>query len=246
MLVIISPSKTLDFNDNNFSTQLNCAVPKYEKESLELVKELKKLSPQQISKLMDISEKLSALNFDRFNNFSEQKSKPALCAYKGDVYQGFELEKYDSKDFEFANSHLRIISGLYGILKPLDLIKPYRLEMSINLPNSKGKNLYDFWQDKITEHLNNENQELIVNLASNEYSSVIKRSKLNKKVIDVVFKEMHKGVLKIIGIQAKKARGMMANFIIQNKITNIKDLKKFSPYKFNESLSSEEEYVFTR
>lgn len=247
MLVLISPAKTLDFSDNG-NKLVPATQPLFNKEVEELIEVIKKLSIQDIMDLMDVSEKIAQLNFERFQTFVEQPLKQALFAYKGDVYQGFELDKYQEKEFKFAEKHLRIISGLYGLLKAFDLIKPYRLEMSTILSNAKGKNLYQFWQEKITAAISQEEDEVIINLASKEYSDAILLKKLNKPIINIVFKELHKGEYKIIGIQAKKARGMMANYIIRNFIDNVEELKKFdyANYSFNKELSSAGEYIFTR
>jgi cytoplasmic iron level regulating protein YaaA (DUF328/UPF0246 family) len=245
MLVLISPAKTLDFS-NNLPKHLAASPPIFAKEALELVNILQNYSAQDLSKLMSISPKLGELNYKRFKDFSYNSRKPAIYAYKGDVYEGFELEKYTDQDINFANKTIRIISGLYGILNPLDLIAPYRLEMSINLSNQSGKNLYNFWQDKLTKKLAEEEDAFIINLASQEYSSAI--GKLNKKKINIVFKEKQNNTYKIIGIHAKKARGVMANFIVLNRIQNPEKLKLFNlnGYKFIGEFSSEEEYVFVR
>jgi cytoplasmic iron level regulating protein YaaA (DUF328/UPF0246 family) len=247
MLMLISPSKTLDFSDN-LPNNLKGSNPFFAKEASQLVQVLEKYSSQDISELMSLSDKLGQLNYQRFQNFASQPQKPALYAYKGDVYEGFELNTYKQEDIAFANQHLRIISGLYGVLKPLDLIKPYRLEMSINLPNNKGKNLYLFWENKITNKLNEEQDDLVINLASQEYFSAINPKILNKKIINITFKEKHKDGYKIIGIHAKKARGIMANYIILNSINKASQIKDFNlnGYIFSSQLSSENEYVFIR
>lgn len=247
MLVLISPAKTLDFTDNE-NKLIPATQPLFNKEVEDLIEIVKKLSIQDIMDLMDVSEKIAQLNFERFQTFAEQPLKQALFAYKGDVYQGFELDEYKEKEFNFAEKHLRIISGLYGLLKAFDLIKPYRLEMSTILANAKGKNLYQFWQEKITAAINQEEDKVIINLASKEYSDAILLKKLNKTIINIIFKELHKGEYKIIGIQAKKARGMMANYIIRKSIDNVEELKKFdyANYSFNKELSSAGEYIFTR
>ncbi len=245
MLVLISPAKTLDFS-NNFPENLAVSAPKFYKEALELMGILQNYAAQDLSKLMCISAKLGELNYKRFQEFSSANTKPALYAYKGDVYEGLELEKYTSDQIEFANKIIRIISGLYGMLKALDLIAPYRLEMGINLPNRLGKNLYNFWRDKLTESIEAEQEKFIINLASQEYSLAI--GQLNKKKINIVFKEKQKDDYKIIGLYAKKARGIMANYIIQRKIENPEELKEFNlaNYKYISRFSSAEEYVFVR
>lgn len=243
MLVSLSPAKTLNFNCK-VPGSATLSTPYFNHEAKELVDILKKYSAQEIAKLMKLSPKLSELNYERFQKFITSEAKPALFAYNGDVYDGFELEEYDEKILDFANQNLCIISGLYGVLRPLDLIKPYRLEMSTNLKNPYGKNLYNFWGEKITDRINSMSAEYLVNLASVEYSSAINSAKLTKKKIEIVFKEKDK----VVGIYSKKARGLMANFIIRNKIINPVDLKDFNlnGYKFISSKSSEAEYVFVR
>ena len=245
MLVLISPAKTLDFS-SSIPNNLTQTIPIFAKESKELVNLLKKYSAKEISQLMSISDKLGELNYQRFQNFDHSITKAAIYAYKGDVYQGLELEKYSLEDLNFANQTIKIISGLYGLLKPLDLIAPYRLEMSIALPNPQGKNLYDFWKKKLTNQLNHETADCIINLASQEYSSAI--GILNKPKIDITFKEEHKGEYKIIGIHAKKARGVMANYIVRNSIKEPEVLKNFNEngYRFASEFSKKEEYVFIR
>lgn len=253
MLILISPAKTLDFLAQ-IPEKLESSIPYFTKESIEIIEYLRKFSPNEIAKLMSLSPSLSQLNYQRFQQFSFEVNpdnkglfRQAIYAYKGDVYQGFDLKNYKKEDIDFANQYLRIISGLYGILKPLDLIQAYRLEMSTPLA-TKVKNLYDFWSIKITDFLNQETEEFIVNLASQEYSSAIIKDKINKPLINIVFKESYKNDYKIIGIHAKKARGIFANFIILNKLKTLEDLKTFciNGYKFMEKFSTKEEYVFVR
>ena len=245
MLVLISPSKTLDLSDNA-PKEIVAATPEFQKEALDLVHILQNYSSQELGDLMSISAKLAELNYQRFQMFEQAQTKPAIYMYKGDVYDGFELEKYGRAELDFANKTLRIISGLYGLLIPLDLIAPYRLEMGINLPNSHGRNLYNFWQEKLTKSLNDMPVKHIVNLASQEYFSSI--TSLNKPVTNIIFKESHQDGYKIIGIHAKKARGVMANFIILHKIDQVSELKEFNlnGYKFSSKFSTAEEYVFLR
>lgn len=247
MLILISPSKTLDLT-NNTPDIVQTSTPRFTEESEQLIQILKEYSVEGIGELMSLSDKLSELNYQRFQNFLSNDPKASLYAYKGDVYEGFELSKYTPENLEFANEHLKIISGLYGILKPLDLIKPYRLEMSTSLKNPKGKNLYNFWGDKLTKYLEHENTNYIINLASKEYSSAININKLSNPLINITFKEHNQGKYKVIGIHSKKARGIMANFIIRNNITQPNDLKSFDlkNYKYIPEFSSENEYVFVR
>ena len=252
LLALLSPSKTLDFSDNVPKViSKKAAQPCFMQETQELIGLLKKYSAEDIAKLMDLSPKLSELNYQRFQDFlSYKNTKPALYAYKGDVYDGFELDKYSEDQVNFANKAIRIISGLYGVLKPLDLIVPYRLEMSIKLVNPQGKNLYEFWNEKLTDRINDDllEADFVINLASGEYSSAINFARLIKPVINIVFKEKHKDGYKIIGLHAKKARGIMANFIVLNNIETPAELKNFklNNYQFSQELSSAGEYVFIR
>ncbi len=260
MIILLSPAKSLDF-----AAEFNCqyfTFLYFEKEIKKLIAEMKKFSISDLEKLMKISPKLAELNFARFQNFSavfnQTNSRQALLAFDGDVYDGIDKKNFDAKDFEFAQNHLRILSGLYGLLKPLDLIQPYRLEMGAdfkNFPiaqNLKVKNLYEFWGDKISNYLDEEAKTLgekhIINLASEEYFSVLNPQKISAKIINIIFKERKNGVLKIIGINAKKARGLMTNFVIKNKISDVQKLKNFSQenYQFAANLSDELNWVFTR
>ena len=241
MLILLSPAKTLDFE-----SKFNCkksSLPQFEKDAKKLAAEMNKFSVNDLEKLMSISKKLAELNFLRVQNFGKNPARQALLAFDGDVYDGIEKKNYNEKDFDFAQKHLRILSGLYGILRPLDLIKPYRLEMG-----TKCKNLYDFWEEKIARELENSDATTIINLASEEYFSVINSQKISKKIINVIFKEKKNGILKIIGINAKKARGMMANFAIKNKISDPQKLKKFAAenYRFDEKLSDAKNWIFVR
>lgn len=254
MIIVLSPSKTLDF-DSRPNIAMH-TVPEFLGESVKLIKELKNYSVDEISNLMDISDKLATLNAKRYKSFktpfTPENAKPALMAFKGDVYGPIEVELFHLKDFEFAQKHLRILSGLYGVLKPLDLIQPYRLEMGIRLPNSRGKDLYAFWGERITQALNRaleaDKNKLLINLASEEYFKAVKPASLEGECIHMVFKDNQKGKLKIIGLFAKKARGMMANFIIKNQIINKNDLKKFTEggYRFEPGLSDAGSWVFIR
>ncbi|MDB3869673.1 peroxide stress protein YaaA [Candidatus Thioglobus sp.] len=249
MLAVISPSKTQDFSppdiqDYTSTRQLN--------ESKILVKILKQKTQVELSKLMSISEKLSELNYMRFQDFSTpfdfNNAKQALLAFKGDVYNGIDAPNLSKKDLEFAQDNLRMLSGLYGVIRPLDLIAPYRLEMGTKLENSKGKNLYEFWGDKISKLLNEDETEVIINLASNEYFKGIDKKALKAQVINIVFKELKNDTYKIIGIYAKRARGLMVQFMIKNRIKNPQDLKTFKEedYCFREEMSDSMTWVFTR
>lgn len=253
MILVISPSKTLDFSPNSFHTHTQ---PRQLDKSQALIDTVKQLSPEQLSGLMKISEKLSQLNWQRYRDFQQpfslDNAKQALLSFKGDVYGGIDSDNYNEKDFSFAQKHLRILSGLYGALRPLDLIQPYRLEMGTRLQNEAGKNLYEFWDAQVTELLNqdfeNESTPLLINLASNEYFKVIKPKVLKAKILTVNFKENKEGVFKTIGIHAKRARGLMTDFIIKNRLIEAEEIKAFNldNYVFNSSLSSENEWVFSR
>ena len=205
---------------------------------------------------MDISDKLAQLNRERFDRwslpFNSSNAKQAILAFDGGVYSGLRANTFSDKDFGFAQDHLRILSGLYGILKPLDLIQPYRLEMGVSFQNPKGKNLYDFWKQSITDNLNNTLKKhpspVIINCASVEYFSAIDLSKLKGSILSIVFKEYRNGELKFISFNAKKARGLMTQYIVKNKIddhTNIKDFN-YEDYKFDSKLSEDSKFVFTR
>ncbi len=252
MIIVISPSKTQDFSQVKYN--FACSEPKFYNEIMELVKVLSKTSIKELKSLMSISDNLASLNYNHYQQFkpkfTKENSKPAILSFKGDVYDGIDVDHYNSYDFDFAQKHLRILSGLYGLIRPLDLIQPYRLEMGIKLKTAKNSNLYQFWGDKITNELNSliDNDEYLINLASIEYFDAIDQRKLSGKKIDIIFKEEKNGKYKIIGLFAKKARGLMANFIIKNKITKPELLKSFneSSYKFNQSYSNDNQYVFTR
>ncbi|MBT3744951.1 MAG: peroxide stress protein YaaA, partial [Candidatus Thioglobus sp.] len=188
----------------------------------------------------------------RFQTFSTPftltNAKQALLAFKGDVYNGIDAPSLSSQDLDFAQSCVRMLSGLYGVIRPLDLIQPYRLEMGTRLENDKGKNLYEFWRDKISQILNEDESSVIINLASNEYFKGIDKKSLNAKIINIAFKELKGDTYKIIGIYAKRARGLMVNYMIKNRITKSDDLKNFNveDYKFRQNMSDELTWVFTR
>jgi len=252
VIVIISPAKTLDFESK--IPQFKTSEIIFPLEVSEILENCQKLSKADIAKLMTISPKLAELNYERFQNFDSKNnlSRAALFAYNGDVYDGFERSDYKQDDLDFAQSRLRIISGFYGLLRPLDSIKAYRLEMSIKLKNRLGANLYDFWREKVTEQLQQDlkqsGSDILVNLASNEYSDVIDQSLFKARVINVYFKEVREGVLKTVSINSKKARGVMANFIIRNKITEPSQIQKFNNlgYGFSAELSDQTNYYFVK
>ncbi len=257
MISILSPSKTQDFADDRLKlANIDYTEPTLIHESDKLMKELRKKSVKQLEKLMSVSENIARLNHERFQHFSmpfsPENARQALLAFKGDVYTDIAIEEYKKADFNFAQQHLCILSGLYGLLKPLDLMQPYRLEMKTKLKNPKGKDLYQFWGSQITEQLNerlkDQKSKVLVNLASNEYFKAIKTAELEADVITSVFKEHKEGQYKTIALYAKRARGMMANFIIRQRIDNPEKLKAFAEagYEYSENLSSEKEWVFVR
>ena len=254
MLLLISPAKTLDFDTPAPTADFTQAD--FLKQSKQLIRELRALAPHDISQLMSISDKLGTLNFDRFAQwktpFKPGNAKQALFAFQGDVYTGMQAETFSVDDIQFAQQHLRILSGLYGLLRPLDLMQAYRLEMGTSFTNSRGKNLYEFWGDSITKALNKQLTQLdsrvIINLASHEYFSAVKPKLLKAEIITPIFKDKKNGEYKIISFFAKKARGMMSAYIIQNRITEPETIKRFSVagYGFVPELSREREWVFTR
>ncbi|MBJ04460.1 MAG: hypothetical protein CMP65_00975 [Flavobacteriales bacterium] len=254
MITILSPAKTLDFETLNSSSQFT--IPQFLSESDSLIKVLKKLSIKDISTTMKISHNLSEINYERFHNWTSEfnlsNSKQSIFCFKGGVYIGLDVEKFSIDDLNYSQNYLRVLSGLHGVLRPLDLIKPYRLEMGTKLKTKKGKNLYDFWGEKITRSLNDcllkNNSKQILNLASNEYFSSIVQNKLKASIIDVKFLDLKNNVYKTISFFAKKARGAMASFVIQNQIQNIEDLKKFNRlgYRFDVEKSQPNSLVFTR
>jgi len=254
MLLLISPAKTLDFE--NPAPIAEFTQPDFLKQSKQLISALRALSAADISALMNIGDKLGTLNHERFAQwktpFKPQNAKQALFAFRGDVYTGMQAELFAVEDISFAQRHLRILSGLYGLLRPLDLIQAYRLEMGTQFANAKGKNLYEFWGDSITKSINKQVAELcsdcVINLASTEYFSAVKPKLLEAKIITPVFKDEKNGQYKIISFFAKKARGMMAAYIIKNRILDPQALKQFNMagYCFNAAMSDEREWVFTR
>ena len=249
MLAIISPSKTQDFSECNIDI---FSQTRQLESSNELIGILKSKSKSQISKLMSLSEKLSELNFDRFQKFklpfTLDNAKQAILAFKGDVYNGINAPDLSSEDLEFAQSKVRMLSGLYGVVRPLDLIQPYRLEMGTKLSNAKGSNLYDYWGSEISNVLNEDDPDLIINLASNEYFKAIDKNTLKANILDIVFKEKKGETYKVIGIYAKRARGLMINYIIRNRLENPEALKDFSDegYRFDKDLSSDSSWVYLR
>jgi hypothetical protein len=254
MLVVVSPAKNLDY-DSLLTTQKH-SQPALLDHSQILIERCKKLSPANISSLMGISDKLAGLNAARFGEwqqpFTTDNARPALLAFNGDVYTGIDAKTLTEQDFDYAQQHLRILSGLYGLLKPLDLMQAYRLEMGSKLDNERGANLYQFWGDIITEALNTalaeQGDNILVNLASNEYFKSVKKKSFTGDIITPAFKDWKNGQYKIISFFAKKARGLMARYIIENQINQPEDLKGFdvAGYQFSGEFSQGNEWVFTR
>lgn len=254
MLFIISPAKTLDY-ESPISIAGHSNSP-FLKESAQLIRVLKKYKAEDIAQLMNVSSKIAYLNYDRFAQwktpFTLEESRQALFAFKGEVYNGLDAYTLNQNEVDYAQKHMRILSGLYGILRPLDLILPYRLEMGTKLQTAKHKNLYEFWGDKIAKNLQKAMEEsgtnVLVNLASNEYFKSIDLKKIKSPIYTPVFKEAKEDSYKVIAIFAKKARGLMSRYIIQNKIEDPEELKHFDldGYYYNDDLSTETELTFTR
>ena len=254
MLIVLSPAKTLDYSVDPKS---NHTAPQFLSQSSKLIKTLKDKEPKDIASLMGLSDKLATLNFDRYQSWKAVKSvssdaKPSMLVFKGDVYQGLSAEDFNAKQIKFAQKHLRILSGLYGILRPMDVIKPYRLEMGTKLQTSKGKNLYEFWgnsvQENVISDLVSQKSDLLINLASKEYFSVLGKMPDYINVVSPVFKDFKNGKHKIISFYAKRARGLMAKWIIENNIRDFEKLSKFNldGYYFSKKDSSATEPVFLR
>ena len=254
MLTVISPAKTLDFESKPVTPRFT--QPQYLDHSQELIEQLRELTPAQISELMHVSDKIGGLNAARFGSwtpaFTQANAKQALLAFKGDVYTGLDAETLGEDDFTYAQQHLRMLSGLYGLLRPLDLMQPYRLEMGTKLANTRGKDLYAFWGTRISEWLNqamaDQGDDLLLNLASNEYFSAVKRTALKGRVINVDFKDQKNGQYKIISFYAKKARGMMSRFVIQERVNDPEQLKQFDVqgYYYSAEQSKADHLVFLR
>jgi len=252
MKILLSPAKSLDYKSDlpTLKTSEGCFL----NEAQYLNNILKEKSPKELSELMNISSSLGELNYQRNNSwslpFSSENARQSIYAFSGDVYRGLDSYTIDEDKIDFMQNSVRIISGLYGLLKPLDLIQPYRLEMGTKMPVDDNKNLYEYWRQKITSQLNNElaDDEPVLNLASNEYFKAIDTKVVKTDIYTANFKQLKNGNYKTIAIFSKKARGMMTRFIIDNNITDINDLKSFNydGYLFNEPLSSKKEFIFTR
>ncbi len=253
MLMVISPAKTLDY-ESPLATE-TYTQPDFLDDACELIDQLKELEPHEVSNLMSISDKLGQLNAERFRTwhtpFTPENARQAALAFKGDVYTGLDAESFSEDDFAFAQSHLRMLSGLYGLLRPLDLMQPYRLEMGTKFENKRGKDLYAFWGNIITDELNRllaKDDGVLVNLASNEYFKSVRKKALDAHIVTPQFKDWKNGQYKMISFYAKKARGLMCRFAIQNRITQADDLKGFNldGYYFSDEQSSGDNWVFLR
>jgi uncharacterized protein len=253
MLTVISPAKTLDFEAQPHTTQHSQAA--FLVQSQLLINELKKLSTTDVASLMKLSDKLAGLNSARFQQwqtpFDLDNAKQAILAFKGDVYTGLAADTLDNASLEFAQQHLRILSGLYGVLKPLDLMQAYRLEMATKFANSKGTNLYQFWGSQIGGFLEADPamaDGILINLASNEYFKAVNTKKLNARIITPVFKDWKNGQYKMISFYAKKARGLMTRYMIDNRIDQPEKLKDFNTdgYRYSENMSEGDNWVFIR
>ncbi len=254
MLIVISPAKTLDFKKAQIIKQES--FPEFGNKAAELVKILKGYTTDELMGLMSISDKLASLNMVRFKqwqkNMPKEFARQSICAFKGEVYTGLNVDDWNSDDFGFVQEHLRILSGLYGVLRPLDYISPYRLEMGTKLETKKSNNLYEFWGNTITKSINTQlskqGDSILINLASNEYFKSIKTKELAAEIITPIFKDFKNGEYKIISFFAKKARGMMSRFIIKNRLSRPEQLKEFSNagYFYNDRLTKGNQWVFTR
>lgn len=254
MLILISPAKTLDYETPVTTT--THSQPQFIAKAGELVELLREFGPDDLARLMRISDKLAGLNVARFaqwqSSFDLENSRQALLAFKGDVYTGLDAGSLEQQDLEYAQQHLRILSGLYGVLRPLDLMQPYRLEMGTRLSNPQGANLYDFWGDEITanlnQHIGQQQISTVLNLASNEYFKAVKPKQLQANLVNVDFKDRKNGQYKIISFYAKKARGLMSRFIIRRQIRSVAALQDFDldGYRFSDADSNANKLVFLR
>ena len=254
MLIVISPAKKLDYETAVASSQHS--QPMLLNHAEELITGLQKLAPQNICSLMGLSDKLGVLNYGRFQSwkrpFNTENARQAILAFKGDVYQGLDAWHFSEQDLAWSQDHLRILSGLYGVLRPLDLMQPYRLEMGTGFVNDRGKNLYHFWGDIITTELNKalteQDTPVLVNLASNEYFKSVNTENINARIVTPVFMDKKADKYRVISFFAKKARGLMSAFIIKNRLTDIESIKDFDSddYRFMPALSEGDRWVFAR
>lgn len=254
MLLLISPAKTLDYQSPLATKRYT--QPELLEYSQQLISEARELSEAQIKTLMGVSDKIASLNATRFHDwhpdFTPDNARQAILAFKGDVYTGLQAETFNDADFDYAQRHLRMLSGLYGVLRPLDLMQPYRLEMGIKLNNAKGSDLYAFWGDIISHTLNDalaaQGDNVLINLASDEYFKAVRPAKINAKIIKPVFLDEKNGKFKVISFYAKKARGLMSRYVIENRLTLPQQLTQFDVdgYAWDRDMSSETELVFRR
>lgn len=254
MLIVLSPAKTLDYDTPAITDARS--LPDFIDHSSELIDTLRDLSPAQIGSLMRISDSLAALNAGRFASwrpkFTAKNAKQAVLAFNGDVYEGLDAPSLNARQLEFAQAHVRILSGLYGVLRPLDLMQPYRLEMGTRLATSRGRNLYEFWGDLVTDALNQipalQKSRVLINLASEEYFKVVKPERLNAAVVTPVFEDWKGGRYKVISFHAKRARGLMARYAAVKRITQAEKLKAFDVdgYAFIDNASTENRWLFRR
>lgn len=254
MLTVISPAKTLDYESP--LPPHHAAQPRLLAHSAELIERARALSADDLSRLMKVSDKIAALNEQRFSEwstpFTEANARPAIFAFKGDVYAGMDIASFSAGDMDAAQRRLRILSGLYGVLRPLDLMQPYRLEMGTKLDNARGRNLYQFWGERITEQLSEDmraaDTDILVNLASNEYFKAVKPKQLPGPAIEPVFQDEKNGQYKVIAFRAKKARGSMAAWMLRENITRPEDLHEYAEdgYRYAPEASSEYKPVFRR
>ena len=250
MITVISPAKKLDFE--GVSLKIDATEPDFQADAYGLSRTARRLSVAKLRKLMAISEPLAKLNQSRFKVFAEsptpEQVKPAALAFAGDTYTGLQADTFSADDLSYAQNHLRILSGLYGLLRPMDNIQPYRLEMGSKLATRKGKNLYQYWGARIAEAINETGAETLLNCASVEYFGAVQPGVLKLRVVTPVFMEERNGEAKIVSFFAKKARGMMARYVVQNRIENVEDIKDFDlgGYAFQSALSEPDRFVFTR
>lgn len=255
MIILLSPAKKQDFESRDYPTR--CTQPQFKSETTTLITAARKLSKAKLKDLMSLSDKLTELNYQRYKdfdtkNYNKENAKPAVYALQGDAYQGLFVKDFNTIQLNLLQSQLVILSGLYGALRPMDLIQPYRLEMKIKLASGSCKDLYEFWRETLTKHLNQrikkDNAPFILNLASNEYFKAINTKQLSAPIITAQFKQQRGDEYKMIGIYAKRARGLMTRYIAKNQASSIDDIKQFDTegYQFNKTLSSDNTLVFTR
>ncbi len=256
MIIVLSPAKSLDYETPPHVSKHT--IPDFIDDAAQLIDELRRYSPQQIASLMDISDPLAHLNYRRYADwsptFSADNAKQAVLAFNGDVYEGFDAKTLSAADLDYAQRHVRVLSGLYGLLRPLDLLQPYRLEMGTRLPNARGKDLYAFWGERITEALsaqlqrNAGTERVLVNCASTEYFKSVRPKRLDARVVTPVFEDWKGGRYKIISFHAKRARGLMARFAVEHRIDAPEKLKDFAVegYAFDPAASNDATFVFRR